>query len=775
MAVSPSIIAREFDFSTFASVIGLARPAFLGGATKGPLNTPTLVRNASELIEKFGPPVTNDYGLLSAIVYFKKGDNLLYTRVSDGTEDTADRTIPGTSGGTPAVAATGTIVFDASTNPLDGETVVLRDGSDADPATTQVSFAAAANPADGDTLTLFDGTNTRIFEFDNNASITGDVAVPIGVDAAATLANLIQAINTDIIEITATDITSGDPELELTADQPGTVGNSYTAVASGAPTTVAASPFTGGTNGTAYTFEFDDDSSIGGGNIGVLIGVDAAATMTNLITAINNSALNITAEDTTTTVPEATLTNDVGGLLGNQTITETGAAITVTGMSGGLDAVPGTATSVMTVFAKSPGTWGNSVQVQFRPTNVTGAPAGNFDMLVYAPPAEKPTDPVVLQEVFSNMSLTAGDARYIETVVEDGIVGEADPSDYVTIDVLSTGTPDAATYTLGAGGGTVGANGITSLGSANYIGTYAGPNSTGLQRLRNADRFEFNILVVPGVSHTDVINEMIDVANERGDAFVVVDPPFGLDTDKIIDWHNGLGAAHSIPNSPAAALDNNYAALYWAWQKTFDQTNGKEIFLPPSGFICANIAASDRSDGPWFPAAGFVRGVTDSIEAEYSPDLSERDLLIGEGSGNRVNPITEFPALGEGATIFGNRTLQRTESSLANIHVRRLVLHAKKLVASTTKVLVFDPNDPITWKRFTQLVNPILEGIAARRGLEEFSVQCDETTNPAAQRRKKIMNGKITLKPFDVVERLVIDFVIQATGTDFDETVVPAP
>ncbi len=771
MPVSPSIITREFDFSTFATAIGLARPAFLGGATKGPLNKPTRVRTAAELIEKFGPSVLTDYGILSAIVALSKGDNLLYTRVSDGTDAVADRTIAGVSGGVAAIAATGTIVLTGSLNPTDGETIVIRDGSDAVAAKTEISFAAAAQPADGDTLTLFDGTLTRIFEFDSNAAITGDVAVLIGVDAAATLTNLIQAINTDTIAMTAMDITTGDPELQVTANQTGVIGNTYTAVASAAPTIVAASPLAGGSDGTAFTFEFDDDSSVGGGNIGVLIGVDAAASLLNLIVAIGNSALTITATDTTVTVPEATLTSDVAGLIGNQTITETGVNITATGMSGGVDTVPGSATSVMTVLAASSGTWGNSIKVEFRATLVTGAPVGNFDMLVFAPPAEKPSDPAVLQEIYSNLSLTVGNARYIETIVEDGVVGESEPSNFVTIDVITAGTPDVATYTLGTGGGTVGLDGISGLDFADYIGTYAGPASTGLQVLRNADRYEFNILAIPSVTHTSVINEMIAVANERGDAFVVVDPPLGLDTDKVLDWHNGLGAAHAIPNSPTLPIDNNYAALYWAWQKTYDETNKVNVFVPPSAFVCAQLAESDASDGPWFPAAGFVRGVTESLEAEYSPDLFERDRLIGEGSGNRVNPITEFPALGEGATIFGNRTLQRTESAFANIHVRRLLVHAKKLIASSVKVLVFDPNDPITWKRFTQLVNPILEGIAARRGLTEFSVQCDENTNPAAQRRQRIMRGVIALTVPDVVERLIIDFAVQMSGSEFTESV----
>jgi hypothetical protein len=777
-AVSPSILTREFDFSEFGSAIGLARPVMVGGASKGPLNTPIRVSNSAALIEKFGPPLTNDYGIQSAIQAFRKGDNLLYMRVADGNEDTADRTIPGTSGGTPAVAATGTIVFTLSTNPLDTETITIRDGATAVKATTNVTFVGNVNADDADTLILFDGTNTITFEFDNNASVVETPTlrqVVIGANAAATRDALIAKINSSLItlNITAADTTVGDPRLTLTADQPGTVGNTYTAVLSSGPLVVSASPFTGGANGTAYTFEFDNNSSIGGGNIGVLIGATAAITMANLIAAINNSALTITAVDTTVTVPQATLTNDVAGLIGNQTITETGAQITVTGMSGGLDAIPGSSTNVMTVFAKSPGTWGNNIIVQFRDTIVSGAPADRFDMLVFAPPPETPAETAVLQEVYTNLSLTSTNARYIEKVVEDGIPGESVPSLYVILDVLSAGTPSFANFTLGTGGGTVGADGVSTLASTDYIGTYAGQNSTGLQVLLNSDRYEFNLLAVPGITHTAVIDAMITLVETRGDALAVIDPPFGLTTEQVIDWHNGLGAAHSIPNSPSLAIDSNYAALYWSWQRTFDQTNKVLVFLPPSGFIMANMSENDRVAGPWFATAGYVRGVTDSLEAEYSPDLTERDDLVGEGTGNRVNPLAEFPALGvDAAVIFGNKTLQRTETALASVHIRRMLLHAKKLCASAVKVLVFDPNDPVSWKRFEQFCNPVLEEIASRRGLEVFKVTCNATTNPPSQRAKRIMRGTITLKPIEAAERIILDFALQAVGAEFTEAVL---
>ena len=258
MPVSPGIFAREFDFSTYAAELGLTKPVFVGGATKGVEDEAVLIRNPGELIDIFGPPVTSDYGLQAALQYLAKGDNLRYMRVADSTAVAADRTASGTSGGTAAVKATGDVTFTASTNPADGETIVMRDGADAVAATTQVELTGAVQPADAATLILDDQTNPAVtFEFDSDSSVSETDTlrqVVIGANATETMANLLAAINNaPTLDITANDITTGDPEIELTAGQPGTVGNTYTAVAAGAtPPTVDHSPFTLGSNGTSF-------------------------------------------------------------------------------------------------------------------------------------------------------------------------------------------------------------------------------------------------------------------------------------------------------------------------------------------------------------------------------------------------------------------------------------------------------------------------------------------------------------------------------------------
>jgi hypothetical protein len=106
---------------------------------------------------------------------------------------------------------------------------------------------------------------------------------------------------------------------------------------------------------------------------------------------------------------------------------------------------------------------------------------------------------------------------------------------------------------------------------------------------------------------------------------------------------------------------------------------------------------------------------------------------------------------------------------LADVHVRRLLLHAEKLCATAVRVLLFEPNDPITRKKYEQLCNPILANIAANRGLERFDVSVSDELNPPEVRRQKRLRGRLSLIPIDATEIIEIDFAIFSTGAEFTE------
>ncbi len=195
----------------------------------------------------------------------------------------------------------------------------------------------------------------------------------------------------------------------------------------------------------------------------------------------------------------------------------------------------------MGLYASSPGTWGNTLQVKIAATTVIGAPSGNFDVLVYAPIDASGT--LTQVERRANLSIDPASARFIETVLSDGIRGEYSASLYIRADVFAgASSVGAGTFPLGVNPGVAGTDGISALTASDYIGTVTGSVPSGLKALANPETVVYNILAVPGVSHKDVINAALAMVEKRGDAVYLIDPPFGLTRDQVIDWHNGVSS-----------------------------------------------------------------------------------------------------------------------------------------------------------------------------------------------------------------------------------------
>lgn len=364
-------------------------------------------------------------------------------------------------------------------------------------------------------------------------------------------------------------------------------------------------------------------------------------------------------------------------------------------------------------------------------------------------------------------NLTVNDntaASYIETQLGT-LASDYDPSRLIVAeDSGTTLTPSYGTYEFGATPATEGSDGNASLLPAHYIGVIAGPTGapTGLQVYRSAETIDVNLIIVPGVSDTAVQIAMIELCEFRADCMCILDPPFGLSGPQtVVQWSNKQGSY-----GPGQAINSSYAAIYWPWIKVYDSVNAEEVWTPPSGHAAAVYAYTDYISEPWFAPAGFNRAhIVVGLDLEMSPSQGDRDLMYGYP--NVVNPIVNF--FPDGITIWGQKTTQRKPSALDRVNVRRLLLYARKLVATVVRYLVFEPNDEITWKQFEDLCNPIFSNIQSRRGVYEFRVVCDETTNPPEQIDRNEMNGRIYLKPTKAAEVITVDFVITTTGANFDE------
>ena len=270
--------------------------------------------------------------------------------------------------------------------------------------------------------------------------------------------------------------------------------------------------------------------------------------------------------------------------------------------------------------------------------------------------------------------------------------------------------------------------------------------------LSNQDEYDINMLALPGVIkqyHSLVANAGIDMCEDRGDAFFVMD----------------LASKEASVNeavNQVSGLDSNYAAVYYPWVKVLDVAANKPVFVPPSVIVPGAIAASDRIGAEWFAPAGLNRGILGNvIEAKIRLNQAERDVLYD----SKINPIATFPQTG--VCIWGQKTLQERSTALDRINVRRLLIALKKFIASSSRFLVFEQNTIQTRDRFLNIVNPYLESVQQRQGLFAFRVQMDEANNTPDIVDRNQLVGAIYLQPAKTAEFIVLDFNVLPTGATF--------
>ena len=336
------------------------------------------------------------------------------------------------------------------------------------------------------------------------------------------------------------------------------------------------------------------------------------------------------------------------------------------------------------------------------------------------------------------------------------------------IDIQPTNAATLRRFTVAFQGGFDGQNpaGVRATGAAITatntqgfdLSTSTRPGARAYKRaidaLANADAWDINLLVLPGVvysQHSYVATQAIQMCENRGDCFYLIDGDI-------------LGATVDAAVNAVQDLDTNYAATYHPWVKVRDQATNKTVWVPPSVVLPGVYAFNDRVGAEWFAPAGLNRGgIGEALQVRSRLDRDNRNTLY-EG---RVNPIASFPA--EGIVVWGQKTLQRQASALDRVNVRRLLIAVKKFVASTARYLVFEQNVEATRNRFLSIVNPYLASVQERNGLFAFRVIMDETNNTPDLIDRNILVGQLYLQPSRTSEFISLEFNILPTGATFPE------
>jgi phage tail sheath protein FI len=395
-----------------------------------------------------------------------------------------------------------------------------------------------------------------------------------------------------------------------------------------------------------------------------------------------------------------------------------------------------------TLTADSAGIDGNQTQCVIE-NNIR---EGNFQIEVY--------NNGVQMEAWGGLTKDETSRFYVETYI-------ALVSDWIRVEDETTNAapPLDGTYSL-----TGGSDGIPSdpdEQDALIVGNRLG--FTGMYALSEPEQIDIDLIAVPGHASTTIVTALLDLCqNVRMDCLAIIDPPFGLTVNEIVDWQNG---SHPLNTT---RFDSDFGALYWPWLKIRDNFNRVDIWAPPSGSIMAVIARSDQLSAPWFAPAGVNRGVVPNITDVFSrPTLEERDLMYGYR--NAINPVVQFVDF-EGFVVWGQKTLQRRPTALDRVNVRRLMFVLEKRIRSASRQLLFDPHDEILRQKFVRISTAILQEIQVGRGINDFRVKCDEELNTPDVIDRNELRARIGVQPIRAAEFIFIEFSIHRTGSFSENT-----
>jgi hypothetical protein len=781
--ISPSVRITENDFTFVSPTTSFHKVGLIGFASKGPINTPTSVRTLTDLVTKFGnphPDTSDPYLIYAAQQVLRVSSEVVITRVAD-TDPTSNTQansasvlVPSTGGlvdiigsstGTPSITpvAGGTFEFvedgyfswklnnilaskilivpknDPTTNPDYPTDYTLEElvdylNSQLNPSIDGIQFVATTSETLGVKSTWAYGVGASIELVSHQNSIYGGINSIVGLGTSMTQAELTGSTNRyppsgsagswDFDTLDPTDLANA---LQVVVTGTGNVN---------IDDVVQIIDLSVLNNGPYTTAEVVDEintqiDSLTGGFVASDDGSDHIV----LTTLAYGSGSKILVKSE----------SSMDSIFGISNITATGDSpvkATGSGLTAQAGKVTGGANSSgsksFTIFADSPGIEGNQTRVII----TTNPYDGTFQMQVYNNGQQV--------ESWGNLTKNQLSSFYVESYLNT-------VSNFIRVsDNTAVTAPPANTSTTGLllTGGTDGIPVDPDTQDDLIIGNPTA--GTGLYSFSEPEQVDIDLIATPGRSSTAVVRVLIDICESyRQDALAIIDPPFGLTVNEIVNWQNGV---HPLNNT---RLDTDFAALYYPWVDITDTFNNISVWVPPSGSVLAAICQSDSISGPWYAPAGLTRGVVPNINNVFSrPSLAERDLMYG--NNNAINPIISYPDVG-GFVIWGQKTLQRTPTALDRINVRRMLFYVEKSIKSISKNYLFEPNNAATRSAFINACSQILTRLVANSGAQDFVVKCDDELNTSDVIARNELRARIGIVPVYAIEFIFIEFNLVRT------------
>ena len=283
---------------------------------------------------------------------------------------------------------------------------------------------------------------------------------------------------------------------------------------------------------------------------------------------------------------------------------------------------------------------------------------------------------------------------------------------------------------------------------------FAAQINAGWDLLANPDEYDVNLLINAGYAIPAIHLHMIALAEARQDCFAILDPPYGLSVQEMVEFRKYTGNYNS-----------SYAAIYYDWLRVFDDFNAVERVTPPSGYVASSYAFTDLTRDPWVAPAGMQRGVLQVLETVTRLSPGDMDLLYSNG----INPM--LTQAGGGTYIWGQKTLLYMDSALNRVNVRRLLIVLEKAISKFLRAFVFEPNVQRVRNQIVVATDNYLANVQARDGISGRLVVSNASNNTPQVIDNNELHVDIYIKPVRAAEFIQLGVVVLPTGAEFDEAV----
>jgi hypothetical protein len=288
---------------------------------------------------------------------------------------------------------------------------------------------------------------------------------------------------------------------------------------------------------------------------------------------------------------------------------------------------------------------------------------------------------------------------------------------------------------------------------------------TGYDLFSNKDQIQVDYLIMgPGLleesESQSKANKLISLAEGRKDCMAVISPH----RSNVVDLTNSGTQTTNVIRFFSNVNSSSYGVFDSGYKYTYDRFNNLFRYIPCNADIAGLMTRTNIQTFPWYSPAGQQRGlINNAIKLAYNPSKDQRDLLYTA----RVNAIVSQPGIG--VLLFGDKTALSYSSAFDRINVRRLFLTVEQALERVAQAQLFELNDASTRANFTNVIEPYLRDVQAKRGLYDFRVICDETNNTPDVIDNNEFRADIFLKPTKSINYVTLTFVATRTGISFEE------